>query len=149
RTHEGTGIGLALVQELVRLHGGTVAVESALGQGTAFTVRVPFGTAHLPAGPIEAGRTLASTATRAEAFVKEALQWLPPGGGGEPAATEEIYPSRCRQGRRGQHRRASCSPRTTRTCATTCAGSWGRTTPWKRWRTAKPLWRPSSGTGRT
>ncbi|MBV8869864.1 MAG: PAS domain-containing protein, partial [Acetobacteraceae bacterium] len=92
RTYEGTGIGLALVRELVRLHGGTVAVESALGQGTAFTVRVPFGTAHLPAGRIEAGRTLASTATRAEAFVKEALQWLPPGGGGEPAATEEILP---------------------------------------------------------
>ena len=62
RTHEGTGIGLALVQELVRLHGGTVAVESQMGQGTTFTVSIPFGTAHLPADKISspdgAGRNL-------------------------------------------------------------------------------------------
>ena len=43
RTHEGTGIGLALVQELVKLHGGTVGVESALGAGTTFTVTIPLG----------------------------------------------------------------------------------------------------------
>ena len=48
RTHEGTGIGLALVQELVKLHGGTVKVESTYGKGTAFTVRLPLGMAHLP-----------------------------------------------------------------------------------------------------
>lgn len=49
RTYEGTGIGLALVQELVRLHGGTVTVESQVGQGTIFTVILPFGANHLPA----------------------------------------------------------------------------------------------------
>jgi signal transduction histidine kinase len=48
RTHEGTGIGLALVQELVKLHGGSIAVATREGQGTAFTVRVPAGTLHLP-----------------------------------------------------------------------------------------------------
>jgi PAS domain S-box-containing protein len=79
RTHEGTGIGLALVQELVKLHKGSVAVESVFGRGTAFTVRVPFGTAHLPQTQLEGARDRTSTATRAEAFVSEALRWLPDG----------------------------------------------------------------------
>jgi PAS domain S-box-containing protein len=77
RTHEGAGIGLALVQELVRLHGGSVVVASTEGSGSSFTVRIPFGTVHLPAGRIDATSTLASTATHAEAFVEEALRWLP------------------------------------------------------------------------
>src|SRR6202000_1301277 len=48
RTHEGAGIGLALVRELVELHGGTVAVDSTLGRGTEFRVEIPKGFAHLP-----------------------------------------------------------------------------------------------------
>ncbi|WFE27401.1 SpoIIE family protein phosphatase [Solwaraspora sp. WMMD791] len=47
RSHEGTGIGLALVRELVQLHGGTVAVRSEPGHGSVFTVDVPLGTGHL------------------------------------------------------------------------------------------------------
>lgn len=43
RTYEGTGIGLALVQELVRLHGGTIKVESVEGQGSTFIVSIPRG----------------------------------------------------------------------------------------------------------
>ena len=42
RTHEGSGIGLALVQELVKLHGGSIDVESVLGFGTTFRVHLPL-----------------------------------------------------------------------------------------------------------
>ena len=77
RTHEGTGIGLALVQELVRLHGGTITVDSAVGRGTVFAVRVPLGAAHFPANIADVQPRQASTAVRADAFVREALRWLP------------------------------------------------------------------------
>ena len=77
RTYEGSGIGLALVQELVRLHGGTIAVESAAGRGTAFTVRIPFGTAHLAPERVGARPRPAVSAVDADAFVQEALRWLP------------------------------------------------------------------------
>ncbi|MBS0447034.1 MAG: response regulator [Proteobacteria bacterium] len=49
RTQEGTGIGLALVRELVRLHGGSVSAESVVDQGSVFRVTIPFGARHLPA----------------------------------------------------------------------------------------------------
>ena len=77
RTHEGSGIGLALVQELVRLHGGSIEVTSALGEGTTFRVRIPFGSAHIPPERIRASPALASTAVGAQAYVQEALRWLP------------------------------------------------------------------------
>jgi PAS domain S-box-containing protein len=80
RTHEGSGIGLALVQELIKLHGGTITAESAIGKGTTFTVTVPLGSAHLPADQIGEGRTAASTGTGATPYVEEALRWLPDGG---------------------------------------------------------------------
>ena len=77
RTQEGSGIGLALAHELVRLHDGTIDVTSTPGHGTVFRVRIPFGTAHLPAERIRAPRVMASTATSAQAYVQEALRWLP------------------------------------------------------------------------
>jgi len=76
RTHEGTGIGLALVQELVKLHGGSIAAESRIGRGSAFTVRIPFGAAHLPEGRI-ASRHDAPEFTLTSAYAEEALHSLP------------------------------------------------------------------------
>ncbi len=77
RTHEGSGIGLALVQELVKLHGGAVAAESVVGRGTTFTVTVPLGTAHVPPEMIGDGRPAALTGTGPSPYLEEALRWLP------------------------------------------------------------------------
>ncbi|HEV2402077.1 MAG TPA: response regulator [Candidatus Sulfotelmatobacter sp.] len=77
RTHEGTGIGLALVYELVKLHGGSMRVESSLERGSTFIVSIPLGQAHLAAEQVGGERALASTATGATPFVQEALRWLP------------------------------------------------------------------------
>ena len=41
RVYAGTGLGLTLVMELVKLHDGSVAVDSALGKGSCFAVRIP------------------------------------------------------------------------------------------------------------
>lgn len=87
RTHEGTGIGLALVNELARLHGGEVRVESKLESGSTFTVSIPLGRQHLPADKIaEDGDELAAREGSA-AFVQETLRWLP--AGAPPAETAE------------------------------------------------------------
>jgi signal transduction histidine kinase len=77
RSHEGSGIGLALVQELVQLHGGSSCVESVLGEGSTFRVRVPQGSAHLPAERIVPPTPLPATSESAAPFVEEALRWLP------------------------------------------------------------------------
>ena len=77
RTYEGTGIGLALVQELIKLHGGRVRVESAVGEGSTFIVTIPLGSAHLPAERIQAARSLTSTGIAANAYAEEAQRWLP------------------------------------------------------------------------
>ncbi|KIY71120.1 hypothetical protein CYLTODRAFT_143793 [Cylindrobasidium torrendii FP15055 ss-10] len=48
RSHEGTGIGLALTHELVKIHGGVIRIQSRLGIGSTFTVKLPLGSSHLP-----------------------------------------------------------------------------------------------------
>ena len=89
RTQEGSGIGLALVHELVKLHGGHIEVSSTLGRGTTFLVRIPLGAAHLPAERIKVPRALVSTGASSQAYVQEALRWIPIGSGA-PLAFEEI-----------------------------------------------------------
>jgi signal transduction histidine kinase len=76
RSLEGTGIGLAMVRELVWLHGGTIGVESELGKGSTFTVILPTGSDHLPAGRILYEPAAVARQTRqVEAFVQEAGRW--------------------------------------------------------------------------
>jgi signal transduction histidine kinase/DNA-binding response OmpR family regulator len=66
-----------LTHELVRLHGGTIAVESGVDRGTRFVVRVPFGSAHLPQARVVHHTPPASASYTASPFVDEAAGWLP------------------------------------------------------------------------
>ena len=76
RSQEGSGIGLALVEELVKLHGGSIRVQSVQGKGSAFTVQVPVGKAHLPEDRIVPERPLDPTRLGNSAFAEEASQWV-------------------------------------------------------------------------
>ena len=79
RTFEGSGIGLSLVREVVKLHAGSLEVESQVGVGSAFRVSLPFGKEHIPARQLRVAG-LGSTdpdPVAAQAYVEEALRWLP------------------------------------------------------------------------
>jgi signal transduction histidine kinase/PAS domain-containing protein len=98
RTYEGSGIGLALVHELVKLHGGSIRTESTVGQGSGFIVSIPLGQSHLASGQLGGSRSLSSTAVGARPFVEEALRWLPdPIGekGGALSIHDELLPIPC------------------------------------------------------
>ncbi len=88
RTYEGTGIGLALVRELAKLHGGSICATSTVGEGSTFTVALPLGSAHLPQDRILTGRTSVQPPDgRPAAFLEEALRWLP-----DPTAVVAVQP---------------------------------------------------------
>lgn len=87
RTHEGSGIGLSLVRELINLHGGSIEVQSAPGHGSAFRVRIPFGTAHLPAAQVAQESNHLPRLSDAETYVEEAQRWLPDFAHLEPSGT--------------------------------------------------------------
>ena len=73
RTHEGSGIGLALAHELIKLHHGSIEARSEVGRGTTFTVRLPKHR-----DDISVDRPPVREATSGiTAFVEEALRWLP------------------------------------------------------------------------
>ncbi|MEU4428486.1 SpoIIE family protein phosphatase [Actinoplanes sp. NPDC024001] len=88
RSNEGSGIGLALVEELVGLHSGTIGANSTEGEGTTFTIRLPFGSGHLPAGALAAPAQTTAVSANADPFLQEALRWLP----AEPQTSEEPPP---------------------------------------------------------
>ncbi|HEX8034523.1 MAG TPA: ATP-binding protein, partial [Ktedonobacterales bacterium] len=103
RSYEGSGIGLALVHELVHLHGGAITVASEVGHGTTFTITLPTGAAHLPPTRIQETATTqrqrdqhktASTALGAVAYVEEASRWLPDGAadfdGGDAQRDDDV-----------------------------------------------------------
>ena len=88
RSTEGSGIGLALVRELIGLHGGTITADSQEGVGTTFTVRLPFGAAHLSSDDlVESSGTGAAARVVGEPYVQEALRWLPGDAESAPAKT--------------------------------------------------------------
>ncbi|WP_342165391.1 ATP-binding protein [Methylobacterium sp. SD21] len=102
RTFEGSGIGLALVQELVKLHHGEIRVESEPGRGSAFTVTLPFHQDEAPAAEA-VPEPQVSTAVRAEAFVAEARRWMAGEAGSglapEPDEVPDEVPSHLGVGR--------------------------------------------------
>lgn len=92
RSFEGSGIGLALVEEIVRLHGGTVEVASEPCRGSRFTVRIPFGTSHLPSSQVMMEGPVVGLASKgANAYVEEALRWIdgPADAPGEWSGTQK------------------------------------------------------------
>ena len=99
RTIEGSGIGLALVQELVKLHEGSIRVESEPGHGTCFTVTLPLGMPRSTEESAQEGRQTTSVGMRAQAYAEEALRWLPdaegtggPQAGLLPSASDDAHP---------------------------------------------------------
>lgn len=88
---EGTGIGLALVQELVTLQKGHVGAESVFGKGSTFTVTLPLGIGE------SVGETtppsLKRAPNRAGAFGEEALRWIPERANVELAPSPANFPS--------------------------------------------------------
>ncbi|RJQ70172.1 response regulator [Pseudonocardiaceae bacterium YIM PH 21723] len=91
RSNEGSGIGLALVKELVGLHGGQIRAESTEGQGTSFTIALPYGAAHLPGDSVRAEPAIAATSSSSDPFIQEALRWMP-GDGVQPLAESTANP---------------------------------------------------------
>jgi len=77
RSHEGSGIGLALVHDLVRLHGGAISADSAPGVGSTFSVMIPLGHAHLPAEQTRHASSTPRDPKSSDAFVSEAMTWSP------------------------------------------------------------------------
>ena len=144
RTHEGSGIGLALVRELIAMHGGTVRVSSHVGAGTTFTVSLPFGHAHLPEERLGSSKRTTAAERGAAPFVQEALRWLP-----SPVTPSAPGPS----GRANAPSKPSVvcsSPTTTPTCGSTSAAHPRRTlVQSKRCATAPARLPRHAGNGRT
>jgi len=95
RSHEGSGIGLALVKDLVELHGGTIGVQSAEHEGTVFAVRIPLGRAHLnPAHVTVATATAAHSSPIVQQYLAEVDSTI------TRASTTPVLPARVNETRK-------------------------------------------------
>jgi signal transduction histidine kinase len=86
RSIEGSGIGLALVSDLVKLHGGDVAVESEPGRGATFSITLPLGHAHLPEGHVRIEAPHIAASSLAHEYLAEVSRWT----SGETAAAADL-----------------------------------------------------------
>jgi len=96
RTHEGSGIGLALVAEIAALHGGSAEVESTPGSGSTFCIRVPFGTDHLSPERIAEPSATGVAQQVVDGFLAEANQLVAPEEQDAHAATATPSGARAR-----------------------------------------------------
>jgi len=76
RSQEGSGIGLPLVFELAKLHGGAVNVRSAPGVGSTFTVAIPRGCAHLPKDQVSTAQAPGTTPHALSTYAMGAAAWM-------------------------------------------------------------------------
>ncbi len=106
RSVEGTGIGLALIKELVKLLDGSISVSSVVGQGTTFMVSIPADGARQHREQSGGGKRSISPATGALPYVEEALAWLPDAAKGRQPAAESSVLSEEALSLAGVHRRA-------------------------------------------
>lgn len=116
RTHEGSGIGLAMVQELVRLHEGTVQVESGT-QGSSFTVTLPKGSGHVSAAQISPLPEPALSVQARSSGRTAVIPWLPEPEPSpeasvcEPSPTNDSDPDRPADSEHGHHLTETRRPR--------------------------------------
>jgi signal transduction histidine kinase len=85
----GTGLGLAIVKEYVQLHGGSIGVASAPGQGATFTARLPLrapASAEVGSEPLQREPSL-------DTALDSVLQALAPGGPGDDADADRVFPA--------------------------------------------------------
>lgn len=73
RSYEGSGIGLSLVKELVKIQGGNIEVESRLGEGTTFSVYMPLGVKHNIS--LDKEPQAKPLSKHAETYITEAQRW--------------------------------------------------------------------------
>ncbi|CAG8434299.1 2598_t:CDS:10 [Scutellospora calospora] len=81
RRYEGTGIGLALVKELITCHGGDISVTSKIDQGTTFKCQFLTGYEHLPTNKIYSGDEEIldydeQLSSKQQWYLEENLQWI-------------------------------------------------------------------------
>ncbi len=100
RSHEGSGIGLAFVRELTRMHRGEVRVQSVVGKGSTFTILIPRGSGHLPKEQLVSQEVVDSAPANASSFVEEARSWdtvRGPSRSTMPPAAAAVVPASARE----------------------------------------------------